>query len=124
MDDVGIFYGHLVFLRPFGIFYGNLVYFSPVLVCCTRENLATPFFGNVRQAQKKLEESAEPTNCLLTIIIIVSIGCHGLNEEKLFFLSAKCKKIVFFCEQLIRKKIGGKNFLVDPFSPKKPVDRN
>jgi hypothetical protein len=29
MEDVGIFYGHLVYLLwPFGVFYGNLVYFS------------------------------------------------------------------------------------------------
>jgi hypothetical protein len=27
MDDVGIFYGHFVFLRPFGIFYSQLVHF-------------------------------------------------------------------------------------------------
>jgi hypothetical protein len=49
-----IFYGHLVYLMaiwyilwPFGIFYGHLVYFMliwyifPVLVSCTKENLAT-----------------------------------------------------------------------------------
>jgi hypothetical protein len=35
IEDVGIFYGHLVYFtaiwcisKPFGIFYGNLVYFS------------------------------------------------------------------------------------------------
>jgi hypothetical protein len=27
MEDLGIFYGHLDFLRPFGIFYSHLVYF-------------------------------------------------------------------------------------------------
>jgi hypothetical protein len=27
MEDVGIFNGHLVYLRPFGVFYGNLLYF-------------------------------------------------------------------------------------------------
>jgi hypothetical protein len=43
----GIFYGHLNILRPFGIFYGHLVIlwsfgiFSPVLVYCTKRNLAT-----------------------------------------------------------------------------------
>jgi hypothetical protein len=47
MEDVGKFYGHLVYfasiwyiLWPFGIFYGYLVLF-PVLVCCTKNNLAT-----------------------------------------------------------------------------------
>jgi hypothetical protein len=47
MDDVGIFYGHLVYFTAiwhafwtFGIFCGN---FFPVLVCCTKKNLATMF---------------------------------------------------------------------------------
>jgi hypothetical protein len=26
MENVGIFYGRLVYLRQFGLFYGNLVY--------------------------------------------------------------------------------------------------
>jgi hypothetical protein len=43
----GTFYGHLVFLEPLGIFNGNFVDFMvlwfifPVLVCCTKKNLAT-----------------------------------------------------------------------------------
>jgi hypothetical protein len=54
MEDVGIFYGHLVYfmadwyiLETIGKFYGHLVHFLviwfifPVLVCCTRKNLAT-----------------------------------------------------------------------------------
>jgi hypothetical protein len=48
MENVGIFYDHLVYftavgniLWPFGIFCGHLVYFSPVLVCCAKKNLAT-----------------------------------------------------------------------------------
>jgi hypothetical protein len=48
MEDVGIFYGHLfhstVFcyiLSTFSIVRGNLVYFFPVLVFCTKKNLAT-----------------------------------------------------------------------------------
>jgi hypothetical protein len=47
MEDAGIFYGHLVhfmvfcyLLWTFGIVCGNLVYF-PVLVFCTKKNLAT-----------------------------------------------------------------------------------
>jgi hypothetical protein len=60
MEDVGIFYGHLVYftaiwyiLRPFGVFYGYLGYFAaiwqiswefglifPILVRCTKKNLA------------------------------------------------------------------------------------
>jgi hypothetical protein len=46
LDDVGIFYRHSVYftgnwysLCPFGIFCGHLVFF-PVLVCCTKKNLA------------------------------------------------------------------------------------
>jgi hypothetical protein len=47
MDDDDIFNGHLVYLRSFGIFCDHLVYFVviwyifPVLVCCTKVNLAT-----------------------------------------------------------------------------------
>jgi hypothetical protein len=48
MEDVGIFYGHLVhftvfcyILWTFGIVPVNLVYFSPVLVFCIKKNLAT-----------------------------------------------------------------------------------
>jgi cellobiose-specific phosphotransferase system component IIC len=47
MEDVGIFYGHLVhftvfcyILWKFGVVHGILVYF-PVLVFCTKKNLAT-----------------------------------------------------------------------------------
>jgi hypothetical protein len=47
MEDVGIFYGHLVhftvfcyILLTFGIVRSNLVYFH-VLVFCTKKNLAT-----------------------------------------------------------------------------------
>jgi hypothetical protein len=47
MEDVGIFYGHLVhctvfcyILWTFGIVRGNLVY-VPVLIFCTNKNLAT-----------------------------------------------------------------------------------
>jgi hypothetical protein len=67
MEDVGKFYGISSILLPFGIFYGHLVnfvvilvyfmpfgifyaiwyilwsfwYIFPVLVCCTKQNLAT-----------------------------------------------------------------------------------
>jgi hypothetical protein len=48
MEDVGIYYGHLVHFTIFcyivwvvGIGGGNFVYFS-VLVFCTKKNLATP----------------------------------------------------------------------------------
>jgi hypothetical protein len=48
MEDVGIYYGHLVhftvfcyILWTFGIVHCNLVYFFPVLVFCTETNLAT-----------------------------------------------------------------------------------
>jgi hypothetical protein len=34
MEDVGIFYGDLVYFSRFGTF-------SPVLVCCTKTNLVT-----------------------------------------------------------------------------------
>jgi hypothetical protein len=49
MENVGICYAHWVnfmaignILWPFCIFCDHLVYFSPVLVCCTKKNLATP----------------------------------------------------------------------------------
>jgi hypothetical protein len=48
MEDLGLFYGHLVYftaicyiLLQFCIVYGNLVHIFPVLVCCSRKNLAT-----------------------------------------------------------------------------------
>jgi hypothetical protein len=48
MEDFGIFYGHLVhftdigyILWTLGTVRGNLVYCFPVLVFCTKENLAT-----------------------------------------------------------------------------------
>jgi hypothetical protein len=51
MEDVGIFYGHLVYfiaiwyiLWQIGTFFRHLVYFS-VLVCCTKKNLATLING-------------------------------------------------------------------------------
>jgi hypothetical protein len=48
MEDVGIFYGHLVhftvfcyILWKFGVVHGILVYF-PVLVFCTKKNSGNP----------------------------------------------------------------------------------
>jgi hypothetical protein len=48
MEEVGKFYGHLVYftdvlcnLWSFGKFVGYLVYFPPVLVSITEKNLAT-----------------------------------------------------------------------------------
>jgi hypothetical protein len=48
MEDVGIFYGHLVhftailcILWPFRIIQSHLVYFLLFWVCCTEKNLAT-----------------------------------------------------------------------------------
>jgi hypothetical protein len=52
MEDIGIVYGHLVHFKvfcysfwTFSIVRGNLVYFLffPVLVFCTKKNLATLF---------------------------------------------------------------------------------
>jgi hypothetical protein len=55
MEDVGIFYGHLVYfmairfiLWQFSIFYAHLVYFGviwyicPVLVSCTKKKIWQP----------------------------------------------------------------------------------
>jgi hypothetical protein len=49
LEDDGIFYGRLVhfkvfcyILGTFGKVCGNLVHFFPVLVFCTKKNLATP----------------------------------------------------------------------------------
>jgi hypothetical protein len=48
VEDVGIFYGHLVFLRPIGRYvswpFKNIcchLDFFPILVCCAKKNLAT-----------------------------------------------------------------------------------
>jgi hypothetical protein len=49
MEDVGILNGHLVYfmaiwsiLWPFGLFCGYLLrVLFPILVCCTKKNLAT-----------------------------------------------------------------------------------
>jgi hypothetical protein len=41
MDIWSIFAAIWYTLRTFGIVCGNLVIFSPVLVCCTKKNLAT-----------------------------------------------------------------------------------
>jgi hypothetical protein len=48
MEAVGIFHGHVVYFKavwyicwPFGIFYIGIWYIFPVLVCCTKKNLAT-----------------------------------------------------------------------------------
>jgi hypothetical protein len=50
MEDVGIFYGHLVnfmaiwsILWPFGTFCSHFGIFFPALVCSTKKNLATLF---------------------------------------------------------------------------------
>jgi hypothetical protein len=46
MDDVGIFYGHLLYFDAICCICGYLVHFMviwyifPVLVCCTEKNLA------------------------------------------------------------------------------------
>jgi hypothetical protein len=52
MENLGIFYDHLVYFTaignivwPFGIVCGHLVYFLPVLVFCTKKYLATLFGG-------------------------------------------------------------------------------
>jgi hypothetical protein len=47
IQNFGTFYGHCSILIPFGIFCDHTVYFMvirnifPVLVCCTKKNLAT-----------------------------------------------------------------------------------
>jgi hypothetical protein len=47
MDTVGIVYGQKEYFKPFDILYGHLVYFVafciffPILVCCTKNNLAS-----------------------------------------------------------------------------------
>jgi hypothetical protein len=50
MEDVGIIYGHLAYftaiwysLWPFGVFYSyiHIWYNFPILVSCTKKNLAT-----------------------------------------------------------------------------------
>jgi hypothetical protein len=59
LEDVGIFYGNLVnftvfcyILGTFGIIRGNLVYIFPVLVFCTKKNLATLYQTNADQGDQ------------------------------------------------------------------------
>jgi hypothetical protein len=41
MDDVGIFYDHLVYFTAIGNILWSFGIFFLVLVCCTKKNLAT-----------------------------------------------------------------------------------
>jgi hypothetical protein len=41
MEDVGIFYGHLVYFTAIKYILWLVGIFSPFLVCCTKKNLAT-----------------------------------------------------------------------------------
>jgi hypothetical protein len=44
MDVVGIFYGNLVYFMAIWYILWSFGIFSPVLVCCTKEHLATLFW--------------------------------------------------------------------------------
>jgi hypothetical protein len=80
-EDVGIFYGHLVYfasirytLWPFGIFDGHLVYFfSFWYVVCTKENLAILLFNN---RVRYLEESGKDAE------VDVEVGLVGQLRER------------------------------------------
>jgi hypothetical protein len=68
MNDVGILYGHSVYftaiwyvLRPFGIFY-VFWYIFPVLVCCSKKNLATLFHNAIY-----VVESQQIRNTIFTL---------------------------------------------------------
>jgi hypothetical protein len=74
MEDVGIFHGHLVdfpvtwhILWPFGTFF-------PVLVCCSKKNLATLIVGGFSRQKCKM---ATLTFCRVLICIrsYVAIEC-------------------------------------------------
>jgi hypothetical protein len=60
MENIDKFYYHLIYLRPIDIFYGHLVYFVviwyifPMLVCCTKKNLATLSSNEYVQHTKSL----------------------------------------------------------------------
>jgi hypothetical protein len=63
MEDVGIFYEHLVhftvfyyILRTFGTIRGNLVYFFPFLVFYTKKNLVTLLCIQQMQESKSVYE--------------------------------------------------------------------
>jgi hypothetical protein len=78
MDDVGKFYGHFVYFTAIWyryIFYSHVVHFMaiwyifPVLVCCTKENLATLMrtfktllnrFKAIDKKKKSLAEALTP----------------------------------------------------------------
>jgi hypothetical protein len=64
MEDIGIFYDHLVYfsaigniLWPFGMFCGHLEYFFPVLVFCAKKNLATQVYRPEQSFEKKKKKS-------------------------------------------------------------------
>jgi hypothetical protein len=73
MEDVGIFYGQLVFLRPICIFCGHLVYFMviwyifPVLVWCTKKNLATLRDASVHEKEDAGIEAGEIVESLSNV---------------------------------------------------------
>jgi hypothetical protein len=53
MDDVGVFYEHLVYLTAKWYIFGHLVHFAviwyifPILVYCTEKKLATLLFSRI-----------------------------------------------------------------------------
>jgi hypothetical protein len=63
MENLGKIIDHLVYLRPLEIFYGHLVYFVviwyifPVLVFCTKINLAT-----LPQTTQSFDRASEPSS--------------------------------------------------------------
>jgi hypothetical protein len=103
MEDIGICYDHSVFIRPFGIFYGHLQFILwpyfvaiwhmfPVLVCCTKKNLATLVFRLI-----ELSSRFPPVDVLVSIcddetlhredVSFILISVTYIKESKYFSIA-------------------------------------
>jgi hypothetical protein len=91
MENVGIFYGHLVhftvfcyILWTFGIVRGNLVYIFPALVFCTKKNLAT-LVTNARFLSRKGGVNRWQE---LPKLLLLQMGLSGLGMLAILFMAA------------------------------------
>jgi ATP-dependent Zn protease len=84
IENLGIFYEHLIYFTAIGNIFGHLVYFmviwyifSPVLVCCTEKNLAT-----LTQTAKTFRFRKERDKKVLEITVTFR-NVRGRNEIKM-----------------------------------------
>jgi hypothetical protein len=111
--DVGIVYGHLVHFTVFYIFYGHLVHkvrgnllyiYFPVLVFCTKKNLATlvppcipTYLGEAEGDFKWL---------------LATCGCKSSSRWRFFRRTQKSDKNEFFCRTFILTKKSRSNLFI------------